>query len=373
MRGLALALLLGAPACLFPSPDANHRYACATSADCGSGRCAAGRCVYVDAGPTGCGTVGSCPSGTVCDNQVCAPLCAAGARCGDGGSCDLALDACVTTESCNILASGLACGPGSCQFNVCVPTPSNQDTSPDAGCGGSVDGGSDGGSVSVGGVVELLDNARLTAGTVTFFPNGSVDGGVIATIDANGAYKTPSALPLGLFDVRIDGSPGGSSGVIPTYFPGVIVQSPSSASSAKGSATLDFKAVASEGIVAGLARSVGETPIPGHLVWLGTAAVDCTRLANLAGYTVGLSPPAGLLGYLSDSNQANLTIDATLMSAGPSGQFMAFDAPYATTAYVRAILDASNTPRSFQHGMFTPPPFAGGTIAVALIYPFTSQ
>ncbi len=377
----AAALLLPLAACVAGSLDLSGKgcdvnHPCVDGFTCAGGLCQpSGAAPLVDAGPQeagpacGCspghhsvlfcdGTSAPCPAQAPCDLGSCLAACAPDGSCAPGAVCDEASEACVPAPECG----PPQCGGGEiCVAAVCVAQPGGG-ASP--ACGAAADGG----VVELSGVIALFPfseaaDSLLDGGTVTFFPEG--DGGaLLVPVAPQGDLPGFSAnLAPGSWTVLVQGP-----GVVPTYFPGL-----SLSPSVDGRASLLLDAVVPEGFVASLRGQAGPPPDPAHLVWVGRAATldpDC-RLDGgfLGGYTVGLSPAPGWLGYYAQTD-AGASVAASPSRSDPAmGEFVALDAPWAPTRYVLAIGAGDGSAIPLLSGTFVPPQNDGEGAAVALLYP----
>ncbi|MHB1847368.1 MAG: hypothetical protein ACYCWW_21295 [Deltaproteobacteria bacterium] len=395
MRGLPVALLL-ASGCIVPDiplaglpcdPSGNclAGYVCVANQcvvpggnDAGSGpadggvdggSCSAppsctadGHLLLCDGGTASCPLMGSLPG--VCDLGACR------ARCQSGGcdpassapsACDLSLGACLPAPTCGGAAGPCAAAGDGCVAGVCVASP--PDGGPDGGGGPGCEGfpladAGAPGSFTVSGQLTLFPDraadSSLLGGTVTFY---QPDGGLLATTSI-----VQQAFPSYSVQLQSDTGPAFAAVSLPnggpvTYFPDLQIW-------ARAGAALDlsFYTVAGPSFLSGLPTLTGVTPQPGHLTWIGTAA-RCDDSAYITGYAVGLSPAPGFVGYYASGDQLS---NAT--SSGGIGEFVAVDAPYATTSYVMAVNDGQEA--ALVSGTFSPPPFSSSQpVAVALIYP----
>jgi hypothetical protein len=305
------------------------------------------------------GGVTPCGSGLACDYGACVSQCSGTQTCDAGAICDTSVNACVLTQACSDGGGcpvGAFCGAGVCMSAPPVGSSVGACTLPDGG-----------GMVLVEGPVALfpLRNAAATledGGTVTFFNDTQTLKSVPIVPEPTGTVHVPSYsinVPVGTWTALVQ-----QAGVLPTYFPGIEVQSSEVGSSAQ---------VSLETVVAldSLPSFPGVTPQAGHIYWVGLAT-DCALSGFLGGYTVGLSPAAPELGFIG----SGLGLDPSLTSSSSLGygEFFAVDAPYAVTQYTLALGLSSGSPIVLMSGTFTPPTFSPGqTIAVALIYPNFTQ
>ncbi len=306
------------------------------------------------------GGVQPCGGGSACDFAACQTACGSGGSCPSGASCDEAANACVASFDCS---GGGGCGQGAiCLASVCLAPP-DAGPGPGAPCAGEGDGG----IVTVSGVVTLFPLADAASslgdgGTVTFFYGADGGATAMALIQqfVNGLPGYQIELPPGPATALVQGP-----GLIPTWFPGLTIQP-----SATGAGTLLLETVVSADFAASLPSQVGFSPDRGHLIWVGRAAPldpGCTPASHfLGGFTVGLAPAPGFLGYYRDDG----TLSTSLGSSDPGlAEFIALDAPYAPTRYAIGV-STSSGPAALLAGTFTPPPFATGQLAaVSLVYP----
>ncbi len=332
----------------------------------------AGSCpVCTDGGVLLCdGGLVSCPDGTACDYGACLPACQADGGCGAGALCDLTPRACVPANACSAGSCLLPGGrSGVCLAGVCSAAP------PAGGASGTgctpPDGGFDGGLLLVNGIVATFPGADASA------DNGlAVQGRVTFTSQSGAASPAPSDVTLSAQQITVfttQLTPGvwtatvTAPGVaLPTIFPDIEIRPPQLGSQIALSLL--------EVVPVGLAGSVA----PGHVVWVGRAGGCGAQIDDyVGGYTVGLSPAAPSLEYYGTTpGLGAYELDPTLgASTVDAGEFLAADAPMATTQYVMAIAgEGAAPPQILLSGSFTPPPqyaAAGQTIAVALLYPRT--
>lgn len=245
---------------------------------------------------------------------------------------------------------------GICLGGVCTPVP------PQGGSVGTCGSAGDGGAVQVVGTVSTFPDDEAMdgdGGTVTFF-NGTQTLPSVPIELVSGLPGYSITVPVGTWTARVQ-MPGV---LLPTYFPGIEIRSP-----AEGS-TSEFPLWAAVD-PANLPFVASATPQPGHIVWVVRGAT-CDAQSFLGGYTVGLSPAPPDVSCLARSGGLIDVVPGTA-SSPTLGEFLAEDAPYATTQYTLALDDGAGT-TLLVSGTFVPPPYvAGQNIAVALMYPNFTQ
>ncbi len=391
-RALWLLAFAAAPGCVVPDVTLDG-LPCDPSGGCLSGYvCVNGACVLpgkpggADAGvaadggqdaggcdaPPSCspdgwlalcdGGLTACADGGVCDLGSCRPACLSDGGCGNG-SCDQALGGCVPASPCQ--RNGDCLPPDVCLGGVCLAPPP-------AGSGPNC-AALDAGPADAGGMVTV-------SGPVTLFPDNtadpSLDGGIVVFFGPSGEQLAPpvTAVPQGgapwpVYQLQLPAQVGPVIAAVTspgvgaiTYFPNLVVRGQPGQSLSLGL----YAVVSQSKFLANVPALTGVTPQAGHLTWVGQAA-RCDVSAYLQGFTVGLSPAPGFLGYYG-SSYAGLSPSAS--SSSSLGSFVAVDAPYGTTSYALAYSDAAGQLTGFLQGTFTPPPFTPNRpIAVALLYP----
>ncbi|HUB07795.1 MAG TPA: hypothetical protein VMB50_12365, partial [Myxococcales bacterium] len=371
--GWPLIALASAAGCLFPSPDAQHRYACASDADCPKGEaCNAGHCgppvplggedggldggvcmaTCADGGVRLCdGGFLACGGGQVCDLGSCVPGCPQGQGCPAGSVCDLGALGCVAAPSC----PATPCGSGdACVAEVCVASPS-QASAADSSCGPPP---ADGGSFVVQGFLYEFPgrvgapSLASSGGWVTFFLDGGVVDAGPLQLQGNLAHYSLTVPHGGIATALVQGL-----NEVPTYFPNLTL-------AAGAGSSLDLPAVVPKALVTQLGGGGGAS-----MIWVGNVA-DCDG-GLVAGYTVGLSPAPAALGYFYYDSEGGagtaLFSTALQASTGDYGAFLGYGAPLAPTSYAIAV---GSPAEALLSGTFDPPADRpAGLIAVALVQP----